>query len=162
MRLGVGAEYAFGHQIFVAVGGVACNEFGSEACEEELCAENHEDQREIEIGAGGDEWHIPVVVNEPEFFAPKPSSGNEAKEEHEGAEGSEEVHGSFAELAHECYGEEIEEAFDGSLDAKFGVTEFAFVVLNDLFANFAEACFFGQEGNIAVHLAIDFYGFDNV
>ena len=143
------------YQVLVAGGGVAADEFAEEAGEEEHHADKDEEHGEVEPDGIGEGYASGKAEDDDD------KECHEAEEEGEAADGAEEVHWLFAEFGHEHDAHEVKVAVDEAVHSKFGNTEFAFAVLDDFFADVAEACPFGDDGDVAVHFAVDFNGFDD-
>ncbi len=140
----------------VAGGGIAADEFAEESCEEKHDAQDEEEHGEVEPDAGGEGDASGEAEDDND------NQGDEAEEAGEASHGTEEVHGLFAEFGHEHDGHEVEVAVDEAVHAKFGDAELTFAVLDDFLADVGEASPFGDDGDVAVHLAVDFDGFDDV
>src|SRR5690606_35019356 len=63
---------------------------------------------------------------------------------------------SLAELPDEHNGHDIEETVHHALPAKFTVSEFSGLMLDNLFTNTGKSGPFGNNGDVAVHLTVHF------
>src|SRR5699024_10805921 len=76
-----------------------------------------------------------------------------------GAKRSKKMHGFFTKTAYEHNGYQIQKALYVSFDSKFGGTVFPCMVFDYFFSYIAEPTPFGYNGDVTMHLTIDFNGF---
>ena len=158
----MGSDF-LGDVVVVAAGGIAADEFAQKTGHEELCAQHHHGQGDVEVGGVGHEWGSSAGADVVEFVAAHDEHGQQAEEEHERAEEAEHVHGLEAETVEKPQREEVEIAVDEAVEAhELRLSELAGLVLHHLFADAAEAGVLGQVGDVAVHLAVDFDVLDHV
>ena len=132
----------------------AADEVAEEAGEEELRADEHRGQGDVEPRGIGDEALRNVVEQAVEFVGAEPDDGKEADEEHQRAEEAENVHRLLAESAEEPQRDEVEIAVYKTVQShKLRRAVFPRLMLHDLLANLVEAGIFRQIGNEAVHFA---------
>ena len=143
--------------IVVALWCVAADELAQEACHEELRAQYHHGECDIEVWAAGHEGVGDAFRDAVEFGAAYYHYGYEAKEEHQGADEAEDVHGLESEAVQEPEREQVKVAIDKTVEAhELRLAELACLMVNALLADACEACILGQIRDVAVHLAIDF------
>ena len=98
-----------------------------------------------------------------EFGAAYYHYGYEAKEEHQGADEAEDVHGLEPETVQEPEREQVKVAIDKTVEPhELRLAELACLMVNALLADACEACILGQIRDVAVHLAIDFDVLDDL
>ena len=96
-----------------------------------------------------------MVPQRPELVDANAQGGEEADEEHDGAEEAEHVHRLLAEGAQEPQRQQVEIAVDEAVQAhELRLAVFACLMVHHLLANLVETGILGQIGDIAVHLAI--------
>ena len=78
---------------------LADDEFAEETAQEELHAQNHTHEREVEVGRLGHEHGVVASVEVVEFDTTHQHHGDETEEEHQRAEQAEEVHRLLSECA---------------------------------------------------------------
>ncbi len=89
----------FLHLILVSFLAVAADEVTQEACHEELCAQNHRCERNVEIRAVGHQRMRLVVAQRNQLVCSHAHHGDEANNEHERADEAEDVHRLHAKTA---------------------------------------------------------------
>lgn len=142
--------------VMVASRGVANDQLAEESGEEQLSAEYHQDERNVEVGGVGDKDVVEPVGHVVDLCGADHDDGNETEDEHEGSEKPEEVHGLNSELVGEPECGKIKVAVDETVEPELCRAIFACAVLHNLFANAVESGIFGEIGNVAVHVAVDF------
>ena len=94
-------------------------------------------------------------MHQDEFFRDKGNDNDEAEKEGDATPQTEEVHGLFAESFGEGERHQVEVAVHETVPAELGGAIFAFLVVNHLLANLGEPRPFGDDWNVAVHLAVN-------
>ena len=124
----------------VALARAAVDKLTQEARQEELHTKHHGSKAEVE------EWLVGNGDTPRQLLHHNPRNGHKAREEHQRAEASKEVHRRASEVRHEGYGDKVEVALNHALEAKLRVAILALVVLNDLLANALEAACLARMG----------------
>ena len=94
---GIGKLEFFGDEVVVALGGIACDEFADETCQEKLQSHHHCRQREIEIDGVGDVERIAVAADADNFKNQDDEDGDKTDDKHHRTEQAEQMHRFDAE-----------------------------------------------------------------
>lgn len=138
----------------VAPGRVAGDEFAEESGHEQLRAEYHGRQGEVEVGRVGHEGVVLAGVHVVEFERAHDDYGDESEHEHQAAEQTEEVHRLDAEAGLEPEREQVEVSVYEAVEAEFRHAVLSRLVVDRFLADFLESGDFGEVGHVAVHVAV--------
>src|SRR5262245_48442583 len=108
------------YAIAVALGRVTAHQLGGETRGEQLHADDHRSERDIEKRLAADERRRLVVREVIKLHTHDPGRGQETQQEGEGAQRAEEMHRLAAEAEDEGDREQIKEAIDEPVHAEFG------------------------------------------
>lgn len=130
-------------------------EFGQKASHKQLCSNHHGEQAEIKQGALGHFIGVEEI-----FCVGQVSRNAKSGSKDECSQTSEEVHGSFPEFRSEGDRQKIKVAFDEAAHAILGASVFTLIMRNHLFCYLSKTGPFGNDGDVAVHLALHLNAFD--
>mgnify|MGYP007102640711 FL=1 len=132
------------------------------SCHEQLCADNHGGQREVEVGRVRHKAVGHAMVHVVQLADTTMTTDYEAEDEHQRTQQSEKVHGLDAEPGKEPKGKQVQIPVYKTVQPELGLSVFACLMVHHFLADFLEAGVLGQVRDVAVHFAVYLYILDNL
>ena len=119
--------------IFIAVSRVANHQFAEEACQEQLCSNDHTGECQIKYRLLCDVFFRNSLRQAIHFVPAQIEKRQKSNHKNHATQTSKKVHGFFSESGNKNNRLQIQKAIDKTIPTEFGYTMFARVVLYYLF-----------------------------